>query len=181
VTEAQHQGYVNRRVLKLNVGFLLSEGVGYQRVIDLDLPRIQVADDFELDYLQGELRLSRNSRGILIQGLLETSIVSECARCLTPTLVPVDFQIEELFSYPPDPDADYSVDDTGILDLAPLLREEAILAIPMGALCRPDCAGLCPQCGQNWNEGPCDCEPDEIDPRFAVLREHRDKENDHDA
>jgi uncharacterized protein len=62
-----------------------------------------------------------------------------------------------------------------------LLREEAILAIPMGALCRPDCAGLCPQCGQNWNEGPCDCEQDEIDPRFAALREHRDKENDHDA
>jgi uncharacterized protein len=177
VTETQHQGYVNRRVLKLNVGFLLSEGVGYQRVIDLDIPRIQVADDLELDYLQGELRLSRNSRGLLIQGMLETSIVGECARCLTPTLIPVELKLEELFSYPPDPDADYSVDDTGILDLAPLLREEAILAIPMGVLCRPDCAGLCPQCGQNWNEGSCDCEQDDIDPRFSVLRDQLNKGN----
>jgi uncharacterized protein len=178
VTEPQHQGYVNRRVLKLNVGFLLSENVGYQRVIDLDIPRIQVADDLELDYLQGELRLSRNSRGILIQGLFETSVVSDCSRCLAPTLVPVSFKLEELFSYPPDPDADYSVDDTGILDLAPLLREEAILATPMGALCRPDCAGLCPQCGQNWNEGSCDCVQDDIDPRLAILRDLRHEEND---
>ena len=178
MTEIQHQGYVNRRVLKLNVGFLLSEGIGYQRVIDLDIPRIQVADDLELDYLKGDLRLSRNSRGILIQSELETSIVSECARCLTTISVPVTFKLEELFSYPPDPDADYSVDDTGILDLAPLLREEAILAIPMGVLCRSECAGLCPQCGQNWNEGPCECDQDEIDPRLSILRNYRDPKND---
>lgn len=178
MTASQHPGYVNRRVLKLNVGFLLSEGVGYQRVIDLDIPRIQVADDLELDYLCGELRLSRNSRGLLIQSKLETSIVSECSRCLTPTLVPVTLKLEELFSYPPDPEAEYSVDDTGILDLAPLLREEAILAIPMGTLCREDCAGLCPECGQNWNEGSCDCGQDDIDPRFSVLRDLRDQAND---
>jgi len=37
-------------------------------------------------------------------------------------------------------------------------------------LCRPDCAGLCPECGQNLNEGVCDCARDTIDPRLAVLR-----------
>jgi uncharacterized protein len=177
VTNSQHQSYVNRRVLKVNVGFLLAQGPGHQRDITLDLPRVQVADDLGLDYLRGDLRFSRNSRGILIQGDLETSIVDECSRCLTPTLVPVVLEIEELFSYPPSDETLYSVDDTGLLDLAPLLREEAILAIPMGMLCRPDCAGLCPQCGQNWNEGPCNCEQENIDPRFAILREQRDDEN----
>ena len=172
VANSHHQSFVNRRVLKINVGYLLAQGAGYQRVIELDLPRVQLADDAELDFLKGSVRLSRNSRGILLQGALETHVVTECARCLTPTSVPVELELEELFSYPPSPEAAYSVEETGILDLAPLLREESILAMPMGVLCRPDCAGLCPECGQNLNEGTCDCERDEIDPRFAMLRAH---------
>jgi uncharacterized protein len=49
--------------------------------------------------------------------------------------------------------------------------------MPMGILCRPDCAGLCPQCGQNLNEGTCDCAKDDIDPRFEVLRRLGDEDN----
>ena len=102
VTNSHHQSFVNRRVLKINVGYLLAQGAGYQRVIELDLPRVQLADDAELDFLKGSVRLSRNSRGILVQGVLETHVVTECARCLTPTSVPVNLELEELFSYPPD-------------------------------------------------------------------------------
>jgi len=155
---------------------LLAEGVGYQRELELDYPRVQLGDDLELDNLRGTVRLSRNSRGILVQADLETTVIMECSRCLTPTLVPVPLEIEELFTYPPLDDAAYSVEETGFLDLAPLLREEAILAMPMGVLCRPDCLGLCSECGQNLNEGPCNCEPDDIDPRFAILRDHLDDE-----
>ncbi|MBN2303573.1 MAG: DUF177 domain-containing protein [Anaerolineae bacterium] len=169
MTNYQPQSFVNRRVLKINVGFLLAEGVGYQRTIELDLPRVHVADDLALDYLRGKLRLSRNSRGILVQGKLRMPVISECSRCLDLTLVPVALEIEELYSFPASPDILYSVDETGILDLAPLLREEAILATPMGVLCRPDCAGLCPECGQNLNEAACDCKQNDIDPRLAIL------------
>jgi uncharacterized protein len=170
VTSAHHQGYVNPRVLILNVGFLLAQGPGYQRVIELDLPRVRLGDDIELDNLRGELRLSRNSHGVLAQGSLETSAVTECSRCLTPTTIPVELDIEELYSFPPSSHTIYSIDDSGNLDLTPLLREETILATPMNALCQPDCAGLCAQCGQNLNEGPCDCVQDDIDPRLAILR-----------
>lgn len=175
MTTSPHHSFVNRRVLKFNVGFILAQGPGYRRVMDVEFPRLQVADDLELEYLRGELRLSRNSRGILVQGEFEAGVNSECDRCLAPTLVPVEIELEELFSYPPSPEALYSVDDTGILDLSPLLREETILAIPMIVACRPDCAGLCPECGQNLNEGTCDCERDEIDPRLAVLRARLDE------
>lgn len=169
MTDSHHRNFVNRRVLKINVGFLLAEGVGYQRVLDFDLPRIQVDDDVELDYLRGSLCLSRNSRGILVRGTLETPVISECSRCLTPISVPVALEIEELYAFPASPDIVYFVEETGILDLAPLLREEAILAVPMGVLCRPDCAGLCHECGQNLNEGPCACRSETIDPRLAIL------------
>lgn len=170
MTDSQFPEFVNPRVLKINVGFILAESAGYQRTIELDLPRVRIGGDLELDYVRGALRLNRNSRGIFARGDLEAAIIGECARCLETTHVPVSFEIEELFAYPPIPEEPYSIDETGILDLAPLLREEAILAVPMVILCRPDCAGLCPVCGKNWNEGPCDCSQDEIDPRLAGLR-----------
>ena len=59
--------------------------------------------------------------------------------------------------------------DDAHLDLAPLVREDMLVSMPLQTLCRADCKGLCPQCGQNWNDGPCDCRDDEIDPRFAGL------------
>lgn len=145
MTQSHHHSFVHARVLKINVGFLLAEGVGYQRTITLDLPRVRVEEDLELESLRGDVRLSRNSRGILVRGSLAAQVSAECGRCLTPTLHTVTLGLEELFSYPPSSDTVYSVPETAILDLAPLIREEAILAVPMGTLCRPDCAGLCPE------------------------------------
>jgi uncharacterized protein len=166
--------FVHPRVLKLNIGYLLAQGPGHQRDMPLDLPRLRLADDYELESLHGGLRLSRTSRGVLVQGKLEAEVLAECVRCLEPVTVTMELELEELFSYPPSPETPYSVDDTGILDLAPLIREEAILAVPMGVLCRPDCAGLCLECGQNLNEETCDCDQEEIDPRFAILQQLRE-------
>ena len=174
MSTVQHQPFLNRRVLKFNVGFLLVQGAGHQKDLELDLPRVRLDEDLDLDYLRGTLRFSRNSQGILVQADLEASVAAECSRCLTPTSVPVPIELEELFAYPLDPEMDYSVDDTGILDLSPLLREETFLATPMLIVCRPDCAGLCPVCGQNLNEGSCDCEQEDIDPRLEALRTLKD-------
>lgn len=168
MTHSQQQ-FVNPRVLKINVGFLLAQGAGYQRDTELDLPRVRLGEDIVLDFLRGHLRLSRNSRGILLQGKLKTHVLAECSRCLTPVYHPVELEIEELFSYPPSSETAYSVDEAGNLDLTPLLREEAILSLPMTVLCKPDCAGLCLHCGQNLNEVECACERDDIDPRLAIL------------
>ncbi len=170
-----HQGYVNNRVLKLQVGFLLNEGVGQSRDIEFDVPRLRIADDLMLDYLRGMLHLSRTSRGILVQGTINTTARGECVRCLEPASVDLEVPVEELYVYPPEPGAEFTVADDGILDLALLLREEIILDTPMGVLCKPDCAGLCPTCGKNLNEGPCDCEGEDIDPRLAALKRLKDE------
>ena len=166
-----HSHYVNNRILKINVGFLLSESVGQSRDTELDIPNpLKVADDLTIDWLRGVLHLSRNSRGILVQGQLATQFPGECARCLEETSVPVELDLEELFVYPAEPGATFVVTEDGNLDLAPLIREEAIVSVPQTALCRPNCAGLCPSCGANLNDGPCDCDQDVIDPRFAALQ-----------
>ena len=166
-----HNHYVNNRILKINVGFLLNESVGQSRDTELDIPNtLKVADDLTIDWLRGVLHLSRNSRGILVQGQLATQFPGECARCLEETSVPVDLELEELYVYPAEPGAAFVVTEDGNLDLAPLIREEAIVSVPQTALCRPNCAGLCPTCGANLNDGPCDCNQDVIDPRFAALQ-----------
>jgi hypothetical protein len=74
----RHSGYVNSRVLKFQVGFLLADGGGHSRDSELDIPTLRVADDMYLDYLRGNLRFSRTSRGILVQGTLHTSVLAEC-------------------------------------------------------------------------------------------------------
>ena len=168
-------GYVSNRVLKIQVGFLLNEGVGQSRDTEFDVPWMRVSNDLMLNYLRGVLHLSRTSRGILVQGTLKTSLQGECARCLSDMSVNLDIPIEELFVYPPEAYAEFTLTDDGILDLAPLLREEIILDTPIGVLCKPDCAGLCPVCGGNLNQTLCECEREDVDPRFAALKRLKDE------
>lgn len=170
-------GFVSNRVLKLNVGFLLSQSLGTSRDVDFDVPALAVSEDLKLAFLKGTLRLSRTHEGILVQGKLETALEGECRRCLTGVNVPITIAIEELFTSHPekDPKTQFKVDEDAVLDLTPLLREEAIISTPLAPLCKADCAGLCPQCGQNLNEGPCECERDDIDPRLAILKQLRNQ------
>ncbi|MGB1779712.1 MAG: DUF177 domain-containing protein, partial [Longimicrobiales bacterium] len=55
--------------------------------------------------------------------------------------------------------------------LSKAVREEMILAVNPYVVCEPECRGLCPKCGANLNEGACDCTDDEVDPRWAALRD----------
>ncbi|HCC02150.1 MAG TPA: nucleic acid-binding protein [Ruminococcaceae bacterium] len=65
--------------------------------------------------------------------------------------------------------------EDGSLDVDNLLREDILLALPTKFLCKEDCKGLCPICGKNLNEGPCDCKQHQIDPRLEVLKQLIDK------
>lgn len=171
-----HTSYVNNRVLKIQVGFLLNEDFGNSRDTEFDIPHLLVDNDMLLGYLRGTLHLSRNSRGVLVQGTLEAAVQGECSRCLEENVpLTLTLPIDELFVYPATPDAEFSVPESGLLDLAPLIREEVIVQTPITVLCRPNCAGLCPNCGANLNDGPCECDKDDIDPRFAALKQLRDQ------
>ncbi|HYO89363.1 MAG TPA: DUF177 domain-containing protein [Candidatus Limnocylindrales bacterium] len=163
-------GYVSSRVLKLNVGFVLAHGPGYSHETGFDVPAVKVAEDVDLTYLRGRLRLSRAKEGVLVQGTLELGVEDECFRCLEPVQREIEVDVEELYAFPASGDSDFSIDEAAVLDLGPLLRDEAIIADTRGTLCRPDCQGLCPNCGANLNDGPHQC-VDLIDPRLAKLRE----------
>lgn len=162
--------YVSNRVLKINVGFLLADGPGHSHETIFDIPEVRVADDLTLDYARGPLRLSRTKEGILVQGKLDVGITGECYRCLEAVTQNVTIALEELYNYPAQPGAELAVDEAANLDIAPLLRDEVLIITSRGFLCRDDCKGLCPNCGANLNEAPCDCDLSGVDPRLAQLR-----------
>lgn len=142
--------------------------------------------------------LRKVSGGVLLEGKFTAHVETPCKRCLTDAKLdlPVSFTLnlvpeslargedvldeEELEekdraqgesggSFAMD-DADEEVFDGKVIDLDPILREQMLLALPMNAVCREDCQGLCPRCGQNLNEKQCGCDTRFEDPRLAVLK-----------
>lgn len=172
---SRSSGYVSNRVFKLNVGFLLSDGPGHSQDSAFDLPTVRIADDLQVDYVRGPLRLTRTKEGILVQARFQVGAEAECYRCLDPFDHEVAIRLEELYAYPNPTNAEFSVHDDGILDLGPLLRAEVMIALSRRALCRPDCKGFCPECGANLNHSVCTCHLDAVDPRMAVLKKLLDR------
>ncbi len=104
---------------------------------------------------------------------LDALLRMECRRCLAPVDVPVSQELELVFVA----DEQALEEDVGCyaipsrareVDLREALREEVLLAVPQFVECRPDCRGLCPECGANLNAGPCGCRP-KRDPRWQAL------------
>lgn len=158
--------------LRFNFGFLLEASLGTSRTYELDYPTINVASDVILTPLQGRLTATRTSEGVYVSGQLTSKLAVECVRCLETAEYPISIQIDELFYYPAHeapPLAPTFDGDTGFIDLAPLIRDLSLLEVPFNPVCRPDCLGLCIECGQNLNQGDCGCEQDDIDPRLAAL------------
>lgn len=168
--------YLNKRVLKINVGFLLSAGPGNTHTSRLDIPSpIRVADDLTVNYTAGSIRLTRTAEGILVQGSITAGYENECSRCLSPTHQDIQVDLEELYMHPAPVASEFAVGGDAILDLAPLIRAEVLLVALQPVLCQMDCKGLCPECGTNLNQQSCDCDRDYIDPRMAKLKELLDR------
>jgi uncharacterized protein len=158
--------------LRFNFGFLLEANYGTSREIELDYPQAQVSEDVTLAPLQGTFAATRTSRGIYINGDLRTHASIECVRCLETAVLPLTMHLDELFYYPPSEASpgELAVGEDGFIDLGPLLRDLSLLELPVQSFCRPDCRGICPECGQNLNEATCDCHEGEVDERLAALR-----------
>jgi uncharacterized protein len=175
------------RMLSYNVAALLRSAPGTARTYHVSLPTLAIAEDVTLGApVTGDVELHRTSRSILARGHVATAFVEPCVRCLVDTTAPVeaDFEEEALPSIDIDsglpvaaadePDA-LRLDDHHELDLTETVREAISLAEPLAPLCRPDCRGLCLECGADLNADPAHHhDVDAIDPRLAALKALRD-------
>lgn len=118
--------------------------------------------------IEVSLTLESLSNGITVHGTASATWSGQCRRCVKPLIVPMTVEISELYQRElEDPDA-YAIENDQI-NLLPMVRENILLAIPLGPLCQPDCPGLCPQCGIDLSEGACDCQISTQDPRWGAL------------
>ena len=114
------------------------------------------------------LRLESLSNGVSVHGTAAATWSGECRRCLEPVSERMVVDLDELYQrVREDPDA-YSIENDQI-NLLPMVRENLLLAVPLGPLCREDCPGFCSQCGKDLSEGACGCDRTVRDPRWAAL------------
>jgi uncharacterized protein len=124
-----------------------------------------------------ELEVTRSLSGLHLRLRGRAELVGPCGRCLEEARAPIAVDTREFVAdgrpadAPFDEDLDSQYVDEGVLDVATWARDAVAEAVPATLLCRPDCAGLCPHCGTNLNEGSCGCDEDAADPRWDALRE----------
>ncbi|PWH05617.1 metal-binding protein [Brachybacterium endophyticum] len=110
--------------------------------------------------------------GIYVGGTVQARVSGECSRCLDPLEREVDARIDELFSYPEKVKADEEEDVPTLsgdeVDLGPLVHDVIALESDDRPLCKPECMGLCAQCGARLEDDP-DHHHEDIDPRWAAL------------
>jgi uncharacterized protein len=125
--------------------------------------------------LEFDVRLESVTEGVLLTGTVTAPLRGECGRCLDPLTDDLVVDVLELFAYANTlTDATTSADeilrvDGDYVDIEPVVRDAVVLGLPWTPLCRPDCGGLCPTCGQRVDDLPPGHSHEMLDPRWAAL------------
>ena len=161
-----------RRPLRLNVGFLIKSPIGIRRDFNFDYDKMRLGEDLTVETFKGTVCFDRTQQGLLLQGEFGAEAALECVRCLEIFSQPLKWSFVDLYAF-----EKRNITDSGLLvpedaqiDLEPLLREYALLEFPISPVCKPDCKGLCPVCGENLNQTDCGHRPGPDSP-FAALKD----------
>lgn len=168
--------------MQFDVSELLRRSVGATVAYQIDEKDVAVSDDGAREAVTGTATLLRTQDGILVTADLALSGHGTCSRCLAELDLRLDLRVEEEFLPqvdvdtgttlpPPEEPGAFLIDAEQVLDLTEIVRQYRTIALPMQPLCRVDCAGICPACGQDLNKGTCSCPREKPDARWATLAE----------
>ncbi|MDR0309090.1 MAG: DUF177 domain-containing protein [Coriobacteriales bacterium] len=129
-----------------------------------------------IDY---DLNLTNTGSGILLSGIVKTTAVGACARCLDKTEIELQGDVETYYvtrerdsELCEDDDEVTLVEADGLVDLAAPIHAALVECMPFVVLCTPDCPGICPSCGADLKSEPCCCSDEpSADHPLAALRE----------
>ena len=152
-----------------NVAQLLQAPVGTIRSYRLDEDEPELAAELGLKSpITGTLKLSRTNHGVLAEAHYSVEIEQECGRCLEPARSTIHSDLIEEFLpslnivtgqpvvIPADPD-EPRISPNHVLDLTESIRQDIVVQQPLQPLCRPDCPGLCQECGLELESSMCVC------------------------
>lgn len=161
--------------MRFDVTALLRAPVGSVQTYRLEGESGASATDSLGEQVTGSVSLLRTSEGILATAHLQVLVADRCSRCLKPVSVALEVEFQE--EYLPTVDADtgsrlavaedgdrFFIDDRQVLDLSEAVRQYRLAVQPLQALCRADCKGLCPSCGEDLNRGRCSCDAAATEP-----------------
>ena len=162
-----------RRPFRLNVGFIVHQEVGYKREFPFEFDQIQISDDLDLRHFEGAANIGRTPQGLIVQADFSGDTTLECVRCLNEFEHSLAWELTELFAF-----NEKSVSESELLlpedaqiDLQPLIREYALLEIPINPICTPGCKGLCPVCGEDLNQIDCGHKSITKESPFSALKD----------
>jgi uncharacterized protein len=160
-----------RKPFRINVGFIIAEEAGYSHKIPFELEKVKL-DDLELYNLEGEATIDRTPQGLLVLGEFSAATKLDCVRCLKEFTHALEWEFTELYAFTKKSlsESELLVPDDAHIDLAPLIREYALLEVPINPLHDPECKGLCIECGQDLNIKDCGHSQDRDDSPFSVLK-----------
>lgn len=165
------------RALRVNAVELLRQPGAVRQVDVLVGPEVRHALELSDPRISGDIVVTAevvsSVDGLAVHGEVRVPWADECRRCLTPVGGEAVAAIDELFVAAEAVRDDELPLDGDQIDLAPLVREYALLELPDGPLCRPDCAGICPVCGLDRNAGRCECDTSVRDLRWSALDDLR--------
>lgn len=154
----------------------LLRGAGIQRLLEdrwpapegVSTPLLGIPEG---DPVEVELRLEAVHEGVLVTGTADADLVGECSRCLVPLREGLTVDLQELYltGASEDEAGDQPIVVHETVDLEPVFRDAVVLALPFQPLCRPDCAGLCADCGIRLEDAPPGHGHERVDPRWAAL------------
>lgn len=118
-------------------------------------------------------------RELLITGKGKIVLEIPCDRCLEPVATVFDLNISRITKGNVTDESEVESEDLDeanyidgyTLDVDQLVGSEILIGWPTKILCSEDCKGICNVCGQNLNQGTCDCEDTSLDPRMSVIRD----------
>jgi uncharacterized protein len=161
-----------------NVSGLIQEGIGATRRHQVD--GVLESEERPPEPVTGEAELLRTKDGVLVRAKLRLTEPELCSRCVQPLEETLAIEFEEEFfttvdvrsgqpaEETPDEEA-FRIDENHLLDLTEAIRQYREASAVMQPLCRADCLGLCPRCGQDLNMGDCGCTAAPVDNRWSAL------------
>ena len=158
----------------------LEPGDHQRRALEVSIPPVILGGltyRVEPDPAPADLELTRLTNGLVLQLRLDVDVHGTCHRCLGDAKVHVAAREREFQADRPEAGAEEEMTSEYVdmhehtVDVDRWASDAVVLALPQTIVCREDCKGLCPTCGHDLNEGPCDCPPPPPDERWAALRD----------
>ena len=162
-----------RLPFRLNVGFIVHQEVGYKREIPFEFEQIQISDDLDLRHFEGVASIGRTPQGLILQAKFSAETTLECVRCLNEFEQSLTWDLVELYAFNEKSvsESELLLPDDAHIDLQPLIRDYALLEVPIKPICKPTCQGLCSVCGEDLNQIDCGHKDIAEDSPFSALKD----------